>query len=75
MRPAMDAMTKLLGPDHPFTFINQGHFALILRDQGRLAEAAGVIRAVVATRNRVLGPGHPDTVALAAVLDELRQQR
>ena len=48
--------------------------ALILRDLGRLAEAESEIRAVLDIRNRVLGPGHPDTVALVSVLDDLRQR-
>lgn len=51
-------MTRLYGDDHPIVATALNNLAVQLADQGRDAEAAPMLRRVLAVRRRVLGDHH-----------------
>jgi tRNA A-37 threonylcarbamoyl transferase component Bud32 len=62
LEQALALRRQRLGPDHPFTLDAVDKWALLLRDQGKLAEAEPLFRQNLKARRRVLGPDHPDAL-------------
>jgi hypothetical protein len=73
LAPLTDAYTRTLGPEHPDTLIAQHeaalscyhlHLSQVNPDTARLPEAVRQLEEVAATRDRLFGPAHPDTLAI-----------
>jgi hypothetical protein len=58
----LDAMERVLGPDHPDTLTYRNNLAEAYREAGRAAEAIPLHERTLAGRERALGPDHPDTL-------------
>lgn len=61
----------MLGPNHLRTAQSLNNLALLLRDQGDLVAARPHLERALAIREKVLGPGHPDTAASRRALESL----
>ncbi|WP_426513423.1 tetratricopeptide repeat protein [Dactylosporangium sp. McL0621] len=68
-----DACARALGPEHPFTLTVHHEVALscyhlhllqVEPEPGRLPEAVRRLEEVAVTRERLMGPAHPDTLAV-----------
>jgi Flp pilus assembly protein TadD len=59
--PVLEAMTRLLGKEHPNTLTSMLNLAQMLQAEGDLAGAERLYRLALAGRKRVLGADHPDT--------------
>ncbi len=57
----------MLGPGHPLTQRYKSHFARLLIDTGRSAEAVGIGEAALAVHAATSGPNHPWTKDSARV--------
>jgi tetratricopeptide (TPR) repeat protein len=64
----VEALTELLGPRDPKTFLAMGQLAVTLRGMGDLQEARELSEEVVASTTEVLGSRHPDALAAMSVL-------
>jgi tetratricopeptide (TPR) repeat protein len=60
-RQALDALTRLRGPEHPFTLAAIDQLARTIEKEGRYDEAEKLEQQSVVAMRRVLGPDHPDT--------------
>jgi tetratricopeptide (TPR) repeat protein len=58
----IDAIDRVLGPDHAQALAARDHLAAGYRTAGRPDEAIGAHRRCLAERERILGPDHPDTL-------------
>ncbi|HLO77226.1 MAG TPA: toll/interleukin-1 receptor domain-containing protein, partial [Magnetospirillum sp.] len=58
----LEALRRILGPDHSGTLISIGNLATTLSDLGDLLGARNLQQQVLETRRRILGPDHPDTL-------------
>jgi serine/threonine protein kinase/Tfp pilus assembly protein PilF len=71
---ALALRKEFLEPDHPETLVAQNALALVLQDEGKLAEAEVLVRECLSGQRRVRGPDHPETLAvlnnLAALLSD-----
>jgi hypothetical protein len=56
---------KVRGPEHPDTALGLNNLALLLRDQGELAQAKPLFERALAICEKVLGPEHPATATAA----------
>jgi tetratricopeptide (TPR) repeat protein len=72
LREQCELSAELNGPEHPNTLASRNILALVLKSEGKHAEAEREHKSVQATYERVLGPEHPATLAnrnnLATVL-------
>ena len=59
---AVDALERLLGPDHPDTLASRNNLAGAYESVGRLTEAITLYEQVTKDSARVLGEDHPDTL-------------
>jgi hypothetical protein len=59
---------RILGGEHPDTITAMSNFAVTLRDQGKLDEAASMMREVLEKRQRILGDEHSYTTRAAECL-------
>jgi len=64
---------RVFGENHPSTLKSASDMALSLSDQGKYAESAAMLEAVLAIQ-RVLGSAHPDATATAKNLEVVRSQ-
>jgi tetratricopeptide (TPR) repeat protein len=72
---ALAIREKQLGPEHLDTATSLNNLALLLLDQGALAEARPLLERALAIREKQLGPEHPDTAtSLNNLADLLRAQ-
>ncbi len=62
----------MLGAEHPNTLTSANNLAMSLYKQGKHAEAEQMLHAALASRQRVLGPAHPDTLGTARSLEHVR---
>ena len=62
----------MLGEEHPSTLTSAGNLAHSLCHQGKYADAEGMLQATLAARRRVLGSTHPETLATARGLENVR---
>ena len=65
-RSAADARRSALGEEDPDTLRSLDELGLVLRAQGKNAEAEPILRATLEGRRRVLGADHPDTLSSLA---------
>jgi tetratricopeptide (TPR) repeat protein len=77
LRAAVDLHVREYGPEHPRTLHVLNERAVLLREQGKWADAATAYREALAAARVVLGEDHDDTRALegnlAEVLNRLAQ--
>jgi eukaryotic-like serine/threonine-protein kinase len=59
---ALDTRRRTLGEEHLDTLGSINNLGILLRAQGKLAEAEGYFRQALETRRRLLGEEHPDTL-------------
>ena len=59
---AVDALERLLGPDHPDTLVSRHNLAGAYQKAGRLTEAIALYEQVLTDHTRVLGQDHPHTL-------------
>ena len=59
----LDATREVLGAQHPDTLTSMNNLASVLYNQGKLAEAEGLLWEVLKAAREVLGARHPDTMA------------
>ena len=72
---AVEAQSRVLGPEHPDTLRSASLLGAALSHQGHYAEAEKLLRDALATQRRVLGPEHPDTLrSMDWLADLLRAQ-
>lgn len=62
-RQTLDAMRRVLGPEHPYTLGMTDELAETLDREGHYEEAEKLARETLETQRRVLGPQHPDTAS------------
>ena len=62
----------MLGAEHPHTLTSANNLALTLAERGNHVEAEQMLHATLASRRRVLGPAHPDTLETAISLEDVR---
>jgi hypothetical protein len=62
----------VLGPEHPDTLSSAAHLAESLSGQGKYADAERMLRAALASLQRLLGPAHPFTLGAARGLEHVR---
>jgi len=76
-RSAADGMQGRMGADHPYTLAAKMVLANALagQDDDRRAEASALAETVVADRERILGPRHPDTLRSRADLLLTQQEK
>jgi len=67
----LEAMTRVLGEEHPDTLRSMGSLAVLLHQAGDLEAALRLLRQCLSGRRKVLGEHHPDTLATAASLRSL----
>jgi hypothetical protein len=67
-RDVLAVMRRVLGPEHPDTFVIANNLANALSDQGKHTEALTMCRELLVARRRVLGPEHPDALTTAGNL-------
>ncbi len=60
---ALATRRRILGDEHPDTLSSIGSMGMLLRWQGRLAEAEPYLRESLEKRRRLLGDEHPQTLA------------
>jgi tetratricopeptide (TPR) repeat protein len=60
---AEEQFRQLVDDDHPATMVAWDNLARVAGLQGRHREAEQLFRQVLAGRERIVGPEHPDTVA------------
>jgi tetratricopeptide (TPR) repeat protein len=60
-REAVDTGVRVLGPEHPNTLSSIVSLALVLKQEGRYAEAEKILRQALDIDRRTLGPEHPQT--------------
>jgi tetratricopeptide (TPR) repeat protein len=66
---------RMLCEEYPGTITEISDFAVTLRDQGQLDEAAEMFKEVLEKRKRVLGKEHPDTItAISDLAATIRDQ-
>ena len=70
-REVLAVRKRVLGAEHPGTLTTATNLATCLLEQGRHAEAEGMLRAVLAVEMRVLGAEHPGTLSSFEVLKGL----
>jgi tetratricopeptide (TPR) repeat protein len=77
MRKAVEMRRQSLPPDHPEMLNAEYNYASALEQNGQVAAAESILRELLASYQRVLGPKHIDTLmAQEGVADNLvRQQR
>jgi hypothetical protein len=63
----LEMRRRVLGDEHPDTFVTMGNLASTYYDQGRWKEAE-VLQVQALEMRRVLGDGHPDTLTAIANL-------
>lgn len=68
LQGALETRREVLGPDHRDTMRSMRELATVFKEQGRLPEAASLLRKTLDTQKRVLGPEHPDTFITITVL-------
>jgi serine/threonine protein kinase len=66
-RAALGVLREKLGPEHPKTLVALGALGYILEDSGRLSEAEGAYREVVAARRRAGAAGGGDPEVWGAI--------
>jgi tetratricopeptide (TPR) repeat protein/tRNA A-37 threonylcarbamoyl transferase component Bud32 len=59
---ALATRRSVLGDEHPDTLKSLNALGALLADQGKPADAEGVLREVLEKRRRILGEEHPDTL-------------
>ena len=59
---ALDTNRRVLGQEHPDTLSSINNTGMLLRAQGKLAEAEPYLKEALDKRRRVLGEEHPDTL-------------
>jgi len=70
-RRALEALERVLGPEHPHTLTSVNNLAQLLNAQGNYGAAEPLYRRALEARERVLGPEHPDTLTSVNNLAEL----
>lgn len=60
-RRAAETLATTLGPDHPHTLTTRVKLALMLRSDGRIDEAADLMRETLASHEELFGPLDPRT--------------
>jgi hypothetical protein len=65
---ALEGLTRIYGPEHPFTLVVATNLASDLYDAGRATEARDLGEKALAAGRRVRTADHPDTLATAANL-------
>jgi len=65
---------QALGPNHPHTITSLTNLALLYRDEGKLEDAAQVLRRACALREAALGAQHPNTQSLRELLDQIERR-
>ena len=72
LRALVASCRETLGDKHPQTLLSINNMALLLKDQGKLAEAEGLCREALTGSRETLGNKHPETLIsinnLAALL-------
>jgi tetratricopeptide (TPR) repeat protein len=68
---ALAIREEALGPEHPETATSLNNLAVLLEDQGDLANARPLIERALAIKEKALGPEHPDTATSLNVLATL----
>jgi len=58
----MEALERVLGPEHPDTLLGASNLAYYLQEAGEAEEAESLCRRVLEARERVLGHEHPATL-------------
>jgi hypothetical protein len=69
-----EAMTRLLGPEHPDTLTSMGNLAQTLYARGDLEGAQRLFEQVLEARTRILGPKDPGTEEAAEVVKAITGQ-
>jgi tetratricopeptide (TPR) repeat protein len=64
-RQTVEAMRRVLGPEHPYLLQTTDELAHTLNKEGRLDEAEKLARETLAIQRRVVGPEHPDAASTA----------
>ena len=62
LEPTLEAMDRVLEPDHPETLKGRNNLAASYSGAGRVGEAIDLFKQTLEGQERVLGPKHPDTV-------------
>jgi hypothetical protein len=68
---ALEIQRSRYGPDHPHIAMTLSNRARLLRDEGKLDEAAADARASLEMRRRLLGEQHPKVAASQKQLEEI----
>jgi len=61
-RRALEALERVLGPEHPDTLTSVSNLAFLLARKGHYGAAEPLYRRALEARERVLGPEHPGTL-------------
>ena len=70
----MDALERLLGPDHPDTLASRHNLAYAYRAAGRLTEAIQLFEQTLHDCIRVLGEAHPFTATVREILEAAKRE-
>ncbi|KAF2181607.1 kinesin light chain 1 [Zopfia rhizophila CBS 207.26] len=62
LQQLLERQEKVLGKEHPDTLTSMNNVALVLRDQGKYAEAEKMHREELALSEKAVGKEHPDTL-------------
>ena len=71
----MENGERELGAEHPSVLSAQQNLAQVLSDRGELAEATGMLRAVLEVDERVMGPNHTSTLTTLNTLASVLQRQ
>lgn len=72
---ALAIQRRVLGPEHPDTFLSMGNLADAYARDGKYAEAEPLFNQTVEISRRVLGPEHPRTFAFLMDLASMYQRQ
>ena len=70
-RQTLELRRKVSGPESPHTLTSMNDLALLLRRQGKYAEAEQMHRQTLELDKKVLGPEHPHTLTSMSNLASL----
>ena len=75
LRRALEGRERQLGANHPGTLAAVNNLALLLQDQGKLAEAEPLFRRALKGCEQQLGAQHPGTLTSVNNMARLLQAR